>query len=109
MFNYMLYDEWEESLRLVCAAVCYMWIIHIAKCLCVLSAGVHEFPDDIFTNQERMDGAVALHVLCVSISTICFSFSTFNTVFEITQTLEVTRLCVPFKHQSILWFHLNYL
>ncbi|XP_052429240.1 sodium/potassium/calcium exchanger 3 [Carassius gibelio] len=26
--------------------------------------GVHEFPDDIFTNQERMDGAVALHVLC---------------------------------------------
>uniref|UniRef100_A0A8C2B5Q9 Solute carrier family 24 member 3 n=1 Tax=Cyprinus carpio TaxID=7962 RepID=A0A8C2B5Q9_CYPCA len=26
--------------------------------------GVHEFPDDIFTNQERMEGAVALHVLC---------------------------------------------
>ncbi|XP_051508262.1 sodium/potassium/calcium exchanger 3-like isoform X1 [Myxocyprinus asiaticus] len=26
--------------------------------------GIHEFPDDIFTNQERMEGAVALHVLC---------------------------------------------
>ncbi|XP_066535544.1 sodium/potassium/calcium exchanger 3 [Hoplias malabaricus] len=25
--------------------------------------GIHEFPDDIFTNQERMDGAVALHVV----------------------------------------------
>ncbi|XP_036430188.1 sodium/potassium/calcium exchanger 3 [Colossoma macropomum] len=25
--------------------------------------GIHEFPDDIFTNQERMEGAVALHVL----------------------------------------------
>uniref|UniRef100_A0A672RKY2 Sodium/potassium/calcium exchanger 3-like n=1 Tax=Sinocyclocheilus grahami TaxID=75366 RepID=A0A672RKY2_SINGR len=42
----------------------YTWIIHVAKCLCVLSAGVHEFPDDMFTNQERMEGAVALHVLC---------------------------------------------
>uniref|UniRef100_A0A9J7YEW0 Solute carrier family 24 member 3 n=2 Tax=Cyprinus carpio TaxID=7962 RepID=A0A9J7YEW0_CYPCA len=45
-------------------SVCYTWIIHVAKCLFVLSAGVHEFPDDIFTNQERMEGAVALHVLC---------------------------------------------
>ncbi|XP_072534241.1 sodium/potassium/calcium exchanger 3 [Salminus brasiliensis] len=26
--------------------------------------GIHEFPDDIFTNQERMEGAVALHVVC---------------------------------------------
>ncbi|XP_052007478.1 sodium/potassium/calcium exchanger 3-like [Xyrauchen texanus] len=26
--------------------------------------GIHEFPDDIFTYQERMEGAVALHVLC---------------------------------------------
>lgn len=26
--------------------------------------GIHEFPDDIFTNQERLEGAVALHVLC---------------------------------------------
>ncbi|KAL7889907.1 hypothetical protein AOLI_G00021650 [Acnodon oligacanthus] len=25
--------------------------------------GIHEFPNDIFTNQERMEGAVALHVL----------------------------------------------
>ncbi|KAM9476989.1 sodium/potassium/calcium exchanger 3 isoform 2-T2 [Clarias gariepinus] len=25
--------------------------------------GVHEFPDDIFTNQERMEGAVALHIV----------------------------------------------
>ncbi|KAI7805198.1 putative sodium/potassium/calcium exchanger 3-like [Triplophysa rosa] len=26
--------------------------------------GIHEFPDDIFNNEERLDGAVALHVLC---------------------------------------------
>ncbi|TSK22711.1 Ras and Rab interactor 2 [Bagarius yarrelli] len=26
--------------------------------------GIHEFPEDIFTNQERMEGAVALHIIC---------------------------------------------
>ncbi|KAF4090429.1 hypothetical protein AMELA_G00051650 [Ameiurus melas] len=25
--------------------------------------GIHEFPEDIFTNQERMEGAVALHII----------------------------------------------
>uniref|UniRef100_A0A8C1G501 Solute carrier family 24 member 3 n=1 Tax=Cyprinus carpio TaxID=7962 RepID=A0A8C1G501_CYPCA len=66
MFNYMMYNEWEESLRNVCAALCYKWTIHVAKCVSVyvFCAGIHEFPDDIFTNQERMEGAVALHVLC---------------------------------------------
>uniref|UniRef100_A0A7N6ARP5 Sodium/calcium exchanger membrane region domain-containing protein n=1 Tax=Anabas testudineus TaxID=64144 RepID=A0A7N6ARP5_ANATE len=33
--------------------------------LCVLfSAAIHEFPRDYFTNQERTEGAVGLHVLC---------------------------------------------
>uniref|UniRef100_A0AAR2LIQ1 Sodium/calcium exchanger membrane region domain-containing protein n=1 Tax=Pygocentrus nattereri TaxID=42514 RepID=A0AAR2LIQ1_PYGNA len=32
--------------------------IHLLIFVCI-----HEFPDDIFTNQERMEGAVALHVL----------------------------------------------
>ncbi|XP_060782042.1 sodium/potassium/calcium exchanger 3 isoform X2 [Neoarius graeffei] len=25
--------------------------------------GIHEFPEDLFTNQERMEGAVALHIM----------------------------------------------
>ena len=27
---------------------------------------LHEFPNDIFTNEDRRQGAVVLHVLCVS-------------------------------------------
>ncbi|KAL6487108.1 hypothetical protein MHYP_G00037340 [Metynnis hypsauchen] len=30
---------------------------------CTPPGSIHEFPNDIFTNQERMEGAVALHVL----------------------------------------------
>lgn len=30
------------------------------------SLALHEFPDDIFTNEDRRQGAVVLHVLCVS-------------------------------------------
>lgn len=36
--------------------------------LCVSSTAIHEFPKDYFTNEERIEGAVGLHVLCVSIS-----------------------------------------
>lgn len=30
------------------------------------SSALHEFPNDIFTNEDRRQGAVVLHVLCVS-------------------------------------------
>lgn len=39
----------------------------VSSCL-LSSAAIHEFPRDYFTNQERVDGAVGLHVLCVSLS-----------------------------------------
>ncbi len=29
---------------------------------------IHEFPEDIFTKEQRKKGAVCLHALCVSIS-----------------------------------------
>lgn len=32
-------------------------------------AALHEFPNDIFTNEDRRHGAVILHVLCVSFVT----------------------------------------
>uniref|UniRef100_A0A674MDS8 Solute carrier family 24 member 3 n=1 Tax=Takifugu rubripes TaxID=31033 RepID=A0A674MDS8_TAKRU len=32
--------------------------------LCVSSTAIHEFPKDYFTNEERIEGAVGLHVLC---------------------------------------------
>uniref|UniRef100_A0A3B3B7C9 Solute carrier family 24 member 3 n=1 Tax=Oryzias melastigma TaxID=30732 RepID=A0A3B3B7C9_ORYME len=32
---------------------------------CFCSSAIHEFPRDVFTNQERAEGAVGLHVLCV--------------------------------------------
>lgn len=28
---------------------------------------IHEFPEDIFTKEQRKNGAVILHTLCVSI------------------------------------------
>ncbi len=33
-------------------------------------AAIHEFPEDIFTKEQRKKGAVVLHALCVSISHI---------------------------------------
>lgn len=35
--------------------------------VCLSFAAVHEFPTDLFTNKEKAEGAVALHVLCVSL------------------------------------------
>lgn len=39
--------------------------------MCLSLSALHEFPTDLFTHQERTEGAVALHVLCVSEP--CFS------------------------------------
>lgn len=38
--------------------------------MCLSLPALHEFPTDLFTNKERTEGAVALHVLCVSLSTL---------------------------------------
>lgn len=35
----------------------------------VFHAAIHEFPEDVFTKEQRKRGAVLLHVLCVSILT----------------------------------------
>lgn len=40
---------------------------------CLSLAAVHEFPTDLFTNKERAEGAVALHVFCVSPPLFCCS------------------------------------
>ena len=37
----------------------------MATDLCV-PAAIHEFPEDVFTKEQRNRGAVLLHVLCVS-------------------------------------------
>uniref|UniRef100_A0A4W5N437 Solute carrier family 24 member 3 n=1 Tax=Hucho hucho TaxID=62062 RepID=A0A4W5N437_9TELE len=41
------------------------WLEQCFPCniVCVFSPALHEFPTDLFTNQERTEGAVALHVL----------------------------------------------
>lgn len=41
---------------------------HSTHSMCVFSTAIHEFPKDYFTNEERVEGAVGLHVLCVSIT-----------------------------------------
>jgi hypothetical protein len=41
--------------------------------LFLCSSALHEFPNDIFTNEDRRQGAVVLHVLCVSTSLIPLS------------------------------------
>lgn len=40
---------------------------------CPSLAALHEFPTDLFTNKERAEGAVALHVLCVSLFSLQFT------------------------------------
>lgn len=35
--------------------------------MCLSLSALHEFPTDLFTHKERTEGAVALHVLCVSL------------------------------------------
>lgn len=37
------------------------------------SVALHEFPNDIFTNEDRRQGAVVLHVLCVSTPPVALS------------------------------------
>lgn len=32
-----------------------------------MSAAIHEFPEDVFTKEQRKKGAVFLHALCVSV------------------------------------------
>lgn len=50
-------------------------------CWCVvtvtfpLSSAIHEFPDDLFTNNERKSGAVLLHIVAVRGLFIYFFFS----------------------------------
>lgn len=34
-----------------------------------LFTAIHEFPEDIFTKEQRKNGAVILHAVCVSIHT----------------------------------------
>lgn len=44
---------------------CKLWTDAKNRCACVLAA-IHEFPEDIFTKEQRQNGAVVLHALCVS-------------------------------------------
>uniref|UniRef100_A0A8D3B5I9 Sodium/calcium exchanger membrane region domain-containing protein n=1 Tax=Scophthalmus maximus TaxID=52904 RepID=A0A8D3B5I9_SCOMX len=41
-----------------CFTICFVFLFF------PFSAAIHEFPRDYFTNQERAEGAVGLHVLC---------------------------------------------
>lgn len=45
-----------------------------------LAAAIHEFPRDYFTNKQRVEGAVGLHVLCVSVtcSTLTWTLECFG-------------------------------
>ena len=45
---------------------------HLSFLFSLLFAALHEFPNDVFTNEDRRHGAVVLHVLCVSSVTLCF-------------------------------------
>lgn len=55
---------------------CMLIVIFVCVCVCVLAA-IHEFPEDIFTKEQRKNGAVILHALCVSWThNICASMKT---------------------------------
>lgn len=52
--------------------------------------GVHEFPEDIFTNQERIEGAVALHIVGVSVS-----------LFVFLCVCVCVGVCLSFRHRQM--------
>ncbi|NXF11685.1 NCKX3 protein, partial [Smithornis capensis] len=52
---------------------------------------LHEFPNDIFTNEDRRHGAVVLHVLCVSVVTLPF-FSCWHGQGSMCSSVLVERL-----------------
>lgn len=68
----------DKDLRIIVLShLRFIFFPHICFAFaCVSSAAIHEFPRDYFTNQERVEGAVGLHVLCVSVTRILvFSYS----------------------------------
>lgn len=40
----------------------------------VFLSAINEFPEDIFTNKERQQGGILLHIIAVSFSLLCFIF-----------------------------------
>lgn len=50
-------------------------------CHLLSSSAIHEFPDDIFTSQERKSGAVLLHIMAVRAFFCLFLFKYINTSF----------------------------
>lgn len=62
-------------------------------------AAIHEFPRDYFTNQERVDGAVGLHVLCVSITVFIWQFLIAN-ILVFLSLWFMFYSCALFERQS---------
>lgn len=63
------------------------------------SSAIGDFPDDVFTLQQRRHGAVLLHVLCVSVCTL-------NNISSILMhlTQRQIQMCF-FSPQAIYMFH----
>uniref|UniRef100_A0AAQ5Z871 Sodium/calcium exchanger membrane region domain-containing protein n=1 Tax=Amphiprion ocellaris TaxID=80972 RepID=A0AAQ5Z871_AMPOC len=55
--------EWVK-LILNCSYFAFLPCFSVCVFVFSLFAAIHEFPRDYFTNQERTEGAVGLHVLC---------------------------------------------
>lgn len=41
----------------------------------IFNAAIHEFPEDIFTNRQRAQGAVLLHIFGVGELCVCMSIN----------------------------------
>lgn len=42
--------------------------------MCVSVSAINEFPEDVFTNRERQQGGVLLHIIAVSFPLLCLIF-----------------------------------
>lgn len=51
----------------------FIHAVHFFKKYVFLSA-INEFPEDIFTNKERQQGGILLHIIAVSFSLLCLIF-----------------------------------
>lgn len=52
----------------------HLCMLYIFFFMYVFLSAINEFPEDIFTNKERQQGGILLHIIAVSFSLLCFIF-----------------------------------
>ncbi|KAI1240308.1 Sodium/potassium/calcium exchanger 3, partial [Lamprotornis superbus] len=60
--------------------------LHVRNCT---EPALHEFPNDIFTNEDRRRGAVVLHVLCAVLTPVAGACGDFSSILGLHKAFQV--------------------